>query len=273
MCEIFFLYSKTGSIDTTNFAALLHTAVNEASERNSDGFGIYNEEKQVFKSDEKLDYKHLDQVIKQFKDSQFIVLHLRLATQGSVVVKNSHPFKHKTNVLVHNGTVNTPRKYEKGRADSYQLLRDIYKRKDGDTVAAIQDSMSKTTGSVSVFLHDYKGDLYYFRERSNFTFAEVEGTDEIVGATVGSRLSSIFSPSRLQTFAPAEGEIFRVEDEVRKVAEFDTSYYSGGSDVVYSHGHGHRYRRPYWDDELVQESDYEKWKQKQEEEEEIEEWL
>lgn len=194
MCEIFFLYSETGSIDTKHFAGLLHTAVNEAAERNSDGFGIYNEDKQVFKSDEKLDYKHIDQIIRQFKDSQFIVLHLRLATQGSVMVENSHPFKHKTNVLVHNGTVDTPRQYEKGRADSYQLLRDIYKRKDRDTVAAIQDSMSKTTGSVSVFLHDYKDDLYYFRSRSNFAFAEVEGTDEIVGATVESRLSSIFRP-------------------------------------------------------------------------------
>jgi len=272
MCEIFFLYSNSGSIDTTHFAGLLHTAVNEASERNSDGFGIYNEEKRLFKSDEKLDYKHLDQIIQQFKDSQFIVLHLRLATQGGVMVKNSHPFKHKTNILVHNGTVSTPRKYQKGRADSYQLLRDIYKRKDGDTVAAIQDSMSKTTGSVSVFLHDYKNDLYYFRETSNFTFAEVEGTDEIVGATVESRLSSIFAPVRLQTFTPGEGDIFRIEDEVRKVGEFDTSYYSGGSDVVYSYGHGHRYNSTNWEDELVQETDYEKWKRKQEEEE-IEEWL
>ncbi|MFU1780237.1 class II glutamine amidotransferase [Haloarcula japonica] len=263
MCEIFFQYSKSGRINTQALVSLLFTAVREASHNNSDGFGVFNEEKQVLKSSDKLEYDHINRIVEEFKGSKFVVIHLRMATQGEVAKRNSHPFKHRENVLVHNGSVDTPKRFEKGRADSYQLLREIHRRKDGDTVQAIRDSLRKTSGSVSVFLHDYKDDLYYFRDTSDFTFGEIEETGEIVGATRRRRLHSAFPNTRLELFTPSEQEIYKITDEgVVKADRFEMkTLYRGGTDSVYGHG-----RR------VTGETDYEKWRKKRRNEELEEFW-
>lgn len=268
MCEIFFQYSRDGSIDTRHFVNLLYTAVTEASHRNSDGFGVFNEDKEILKSGDRLQYKHIDQIIDRFKDSKFVVLHLRWATHGEVAERNSHPFKHRRNVLVHNGSVDTPKCFQNGRADSYQLLRDIYRRKDGDTIEAIRNSLQKTSGSVSVFLHDYKDDLYYFRDTSDFTFGKIEETGEIVGATRRRRLYKAFPEKRLDLFTPPEQEIYRVTDEgVMKADRFEMkTFHRGGTDSVYGYGH-HGYGG-----RVIHESDYDKWKEKKAEADSEEFW-
>lgn len=257
MCEIFFQYSKQGEIDINSLVKLLYTAVDEASHRNSDGFGVFNEEKQILKSGDRLQFEDIGEIVEMFSGSKFVVIHLRMATCGEVCKRNSHPFRHGENVLVHNGSVDTPKQYEKGRADSYQFLREIYRRKDGDTVEAVRDSLRKTTGSVSVFLHDYKDDLYYFRETSDFTFGEVEDTGEIVGATRRNRLHSAFHRHRLNLFTPDEGEIYQITDSgVEKVDRFEMkTVHRQGVDSVYGYGGGYR-------SDVVAESDYEKWREK-----------
>lgn len=235
MCEIFFMKNPNGEITTGNLISLLYTAVKEASQRNSDGFGLFNEDRLVYKSPEKLGYNDISDLVELYKGSEFVVIHLRMATQGAVEKRNSHPFKHKSNVLVHNGTVDTNRCYMAGRADSYQLLRDIYKRKDGDTVKAIQDSLGKTTGSVSVFLYDYKDRLYYFRETSRFTFGKLDSTGEIVGATVGNRLVSAFGYDDIHALHPEESTVYQVTDSVDEVTDFEMGIHGiGKRDNVYN---------------------------------------
>jgi len=264
MCEIYFLSNPTGKIKTSNLIRLLHVAAQEGAPRNSDGFGVFNEEREVYKSDNQLGFEDVQEIVEKFKDSRFIVLHLRLATQGAVCFKNSHPFRHRDNLLVHNGSVTPENHFKDGRADSYQLLRDIYKRKDRDTVKAIQESLKNTSGSVSVFLYDYKGDLYYFRDGSRFKFGKLEDTGEIVGATVGHRLDSAFGWENLNLSEPDEGKVYKVGKEVRKADQFQMKPHvvTDRSDSVYSsYGWGsHEEDVEYEEDEeLIQESDYDEW--------------
>jgi hypothetical protein len=264
VCEIYFLSNPTGTIKTSNLIRLLYVAAEEGTPRNSDGFGVFNEEREVYKSEEALGFEDIQEIVERFKDSRFIVLHLRLATQGAVCFKNSHPFRHRDNLLVHNGSVSPENHFKDGRADSYQLLRDIYKRKDRDTVKAIQKSLKNTSGSVSVFLYDYKDDLYYFRDGSRFKFGKLEDTGEIVGATVGHRLDSAFGWENLKFSEPDEGKVYKVGKEVRKADHFQMKpeIVTDRSDSVYSsHGWGSYEEDVEYDDdeELIQESDYDEW--------------
>lgn len=269
MCEIYFIYNDSEPIKTSNLIRLLHIAVQEGSTRNNDGFGLFNEDREVYKSEDALSFDHLEELIEKYEGSQFVVLHLRLATQGAVCFKNSHPFKHRRNLLVHNGSVTPENHFKNGRADSYQLLRDIYKRKDRDTVKAVQDSLNNTTGSVSVFLYDYKDDLYYFRDGSRFEFARLKDTEEIVGATVDHRLTSAFGWENLEFREPEEEALYKINGEVKKVDQFqmDDQIVTGRSDSVYS-GYGwgeYDDEEEYEDDvELIQESEYREWKRKME---------
>lgn len=265
MCEIFFIHGKDQTIQNQNFLNLLVTAIEEASFNNADGFGVFNDEGEIYKSKDRFSYDHLSKVYKRFKDSRFVVLHLRMATEGAVMKKNSHPFRHQSNILVHNGMVTTPSTYEEGRADSYQMLRDIYKRKGHDTVKAVKQSLEKTNGSVSVFLYDYKNDLYYFRDGSDFTFAELTETNELVGATRESRLYTAFGEQNLSFQNPQENQIYHIEKgEVKDIADFEMErFHRSTTDSVYGYGHGYGRRT-----HVIKESDYEKYKEKKEKTEE-----
>jgi len=263
MCEIYFLYNESEPVKTSNLIRLLHVAVQEGATRNSDGFGLFNEDREVYKSEEQLKFEDLTEIIERYKDSQFVVLHLRWATQGAVCYENSHPFKHRRNLLVHNGSVTPENDFKDGRADSYQLLRDIYKRKDSDTVKAVQDSLNNTSGSVSVFLYDYKDELYYFRDGSRFQFARLKDTGEIAGATVGRRLDSAFGWENLEFKEPGEEKLYKINGEVEKVDQFQmtSQIVTDRSDSVYS-GYGYSGRYQEQEEELIQESDYEEWEKK-----------
>lgn len=257
MCEIFFIHGKNKAVQNQNFLNLLLTAIEEASTNNADGFGVFNEKGEVYKSEERFSYDYLSEVYKRFNDSRFVVIHLRMATEGAVIKKNSHPFRHNSNILVHNGMVTTPSIYEEGRADSYQMLRDIYKRKGHDTVKAVKQSLEKTSGSVSVFLYDYKDDLYYFRDGSDFTFAEIPDSNELVGATRESRLYTAFGEENLKIRHPEENQIYHLNSgEIQEIADFEMENITRSStDSVYGYGHGYGRRT-----HVIKESDYEKYK-------------
>lgn len=261
MCEIYFLYNDSEPVKTSNLIRLLHIAVQEGATMNSDGFGLFNEDREVYKSEEQLKFEDLGDIIEKYEGSQFVVLHLRWATQGEVCFENSHPFKHRRNLLVHNGSVSPEYHFQKGRADSYQLLRDIYKRKDHDTVKAVQDSLNNTSGSVSVFLYDYKDDLYYFRDGSRFQFAQLKDTGEIAGATVSNRLISAFGWENLELIEPEEERLYKINGEVKKVDQFKmtSQIVTDRSDSVYS---GYGWETYQEDEEPIQESDYEEWEEK-----------
>lgn len=241
MCEIFFLYARNGTVNTESLENLLKAAL-PAAKRNNDGFGIFNERKKMFKTKKKLKDGHIPNMVDEFEDSKFVVVHLRLMTQGSVCDANAHPFKHDNNVLVHNGGVTNPRIYDARRADSYNMLRNIDSNNDGDTVEAIKETMSDTSGRVSVFLHDDNHDLYYFRDTSKFTFAMNPVTQEYVGATRSKRLHNIWKDDRgqvsffdnLQTRDPEQNVIYKIDDDnIEEVGEFDM-------DTRYSSGQGWR---------------------------------
>lgn len=290
MCELFLQYSRSGSINEQTLAKLLTEAIEKGACRNSDGFGIFNEKGDIFKTDEQLGWKHYKTISALFEDSKWIVLHLRMATTGSVKEQNAHPFEHNGNVLAHNGVTYPPTEYEDDRPDSYHILREIHQQKEGNTVKGIQDAMSKISGSVSIFLKDYKGKLYYFRDGKPFTFAYKPETEEILGATVGRRLSDMESDeegeldffSSKMTKQPKEGRIFKIDDSgIHTTDTFDMAdaYYGGATGSVYNGRRG-RYKAPSkndsdfreeeWDDgykdrkngKVIKESDYEKWKAK-----------
>lgn len=235
MCEIFFLYGRNDQINPDSLEKLLKTAL-QAAHRNSDGFGIFNEKKQSFKTAKKLKNGHIPNLVNQFADSKFVVIHLRLATTGSVCKANSHPFRHNNDMLVHNGVVRGYNNYEKDRADSYHMLRQIVdERSGGDTVQGIQDAMNDISGRVSVFMHDKNHDLYYFRDGSKFTFAHNPVTNEYVGATDGDKLNDVWDDNighvpyfdNLNKKDPEEGNILKITDEnIKKVATFDMDNYT-----------------------------------------------
>lgn len=77
---------------------------------NKDGIGI------VYKEDNKLKVhklmiklKEKKKLFKEFKDikSNYVFIHHRKATQGSVNLINTHPIQYKNNIYIHNGTVDT----------------------------------------------------------------------------------------------------------------------------------------------------------------------
>lgn len=221
MCELFFQYSREGSINLQVLRRLVTTAIEKASTRNSDGFGLYDRQGNIYKSGDEMDYEHMEDIEKIFQDSKYVVLHLRMATDGSVCKENSHPFQHESYRLSHNGVTTPPEEYEEDRADSYHLLRDIHRRDTGDTVQAIKDTMSETSGSVSIFLKNDKDQLYYFRKRKSFTFGYLPEVNEVVGATKERRLETAFSGVENLNFFedapmtkkdPEEGVIYKIDD-------------------------------------------------------------
>lgn len=248
MCEIFFLHAGSAeTVPDNDLLDLFLTAADEASDMNGDGFGAFNDDRKVVKSADSFTCRDAVKLYREYRSSRFVVLHLRMATCGEVCMENSHPFQAGDNVLVHNGTVRTPEQYGKGRADSYQLLHDVYDRKDGDTVEAVKESLGESSGSVSVFLLDYRDRLYYFRETSSFAFKWNEDTGTVAGATKRHRLHDLWSDAETLEGRPNEETIYRVSStgEIQEVSEFDMgtnhSYHRSGY-----RRHGHRRRN--WSD-------------------------
>lgn len=259
MCELYFQYSRNGSISSKTLTKLLTEAIGKGACRNSDGFGIFNEKGDIFKADETLDWKHYNTIHTMFSDSKWIVLHLRMATHGSVKKKNAHPFEHEGNILAHNGVTTPPKEFERDRPDSYHILREIHRQKDGDTVKAIKSAMKETQGSASIFLRDFKGKLYYFRDGKPFTFAFKEDTNEIVGATVKRRLTEMEDDEEktLDFFhdkvmkEPEEGKIYKIDDSGLHVTNTfdmpDRFSYSGGTGSIYSNRRRRQRRMRKWE--------------------------
>lgn len=255
MCEIFFLYGRNGEINADSLEKLLKTAL-DAADRNSDGFGIFNDKKQEFKTAKKLKNGHIPNLVSEYAGSKFVVIHLRLATNGSVCQANAHPFRHNQDLMVHNGVVRNTGDWGQDNTDSYEMMRDILdNRENGDTVSAIEDTMDNLRGRVSVFLHDKNHNLYYFRDTSTFTFAHNPVTNEYVGATQGDRLNNVWDDQighvgyfdNLSKKDPEEGNILKItDDDIEVVGNFDMGYsgsskYSGYSSQSSSYnGHPRR---------------------------------
>lgn len=233
MCEIFFLFARDGAVSDQGLQELVEAAVPAAS-GNSDGWGVFNDQRQVLKSSERFTGEDADTVFTQFTGSKFVVLHLRMATQGSVSLDNTHPFDIGENLLCHNGMISGNwNEYEEGpdETDSLQLLKAIEHR-DGPSVDRLETVLENLSGSLSVFYYDRAGRLYYFRNRARFTFGYNLERGEVFGATKKSRLKDMYERKAFGFFPvqesdlvfrkPEEETIYRISDEgINEVGSFN----------------------------------------------------
>lgn len=247
MCEIFVQRSREGSISEEGLDEILEKAI-RAAQVNDDGWGVFNEEKEVWKTSEQFNREIADAVKAGFKDSKFIVIHLRLASEGDVSDRNAHPFYKKYDggkeVLVHNGSLHIEK--EDGKTDSEELLDRIHEDDGETTVERIKNIMENVFGSASVVFYDENEDLYYFRRTSDFSFMYIEELNEIYGATKEKRLSNMFKEDQLGFFENnkyeknirevPEGNIYKISDTIEDVGEIKTyqyhSTYKNGSRVI-----------------------------------------
>lgn len=255
MCEIFFQYSPRGSINLETFRELLGVAL-EASNYNEDGFGVFNERREIYKNCEKFDEKHKNLVYEKFRGSKFVVLHLRSATNGYIRRKDTHPFERKRNIIVHNGILYSDN-YSQDRADSYHYLVDITDPKKESSVERIKSVLKETKGSLSIFHYDENNDLYYYREGSDFNFMLIPEKEEIVGATGQNRLKKMFAKERYNFFEgygkiikkPEENVIYGITDEgINEVDEFEMAdtgkiYYRNSDWEFYDHRYHEDFER------------------------------
>lgn len=263
MCEIFMAKSADGgAIQDETLANLFHVAV-KSSRRNSDGFGIWNKQKDRVKDTGRFTYEDASELFEEFKGSEHVVLHLRLKTQGAECAKNSHPFVCGDNIMCHNGVLtqndNTYNVTDnEPDTDSYEFLKAVVNKDETETVEQIKHAAARVKGSMSIFLQDDEA-MYYFRDSKPFTFGRIPETGELIGATDGDRLDQMFPAKKrhvrrrtstvdqrkeIKTQDPQEGKIYRVEGgQVTPIDTFEVGTETSTPDYDdYYNGGG--YRRP-----------------------------
>jgi predicted glutamine amidotransferase len=190
MCEVFFAYKIKGNLGKKDIGRLYLQMVDSGTYANDDGWGIFNDRGEIHKSSKKItkeDFCHFEPML----GSRFLVGHTRNATSGGVNFKSTHPFRYKDAIFVHNGIVSGANINDDrvSMSDSRALIQNIMDR-SGDTVSRIKSELNECTGSVSCFLY-YKGELFYFRKTSSFTFKYVPDLNIYMGATRSYRMKDI----------------------------------------------------------------------------------
>lgn len=220
MCEIFFQYSVDGeSIDSATLQTLLQKAEN-ASDRMSDGWGVFDEEGNTYKSSEQYDESDSEVIEYMFGDSQFVVIHLRLATNGSVKEENTHPFVYKhengdKEILVHNGVIqanNNDIQKNNDETDSERILRAIAESDEDTTPERIEDAMEDVRGRTSIFLLDRNGELYYFRKSADFNMVYDRDVGDLLGTTNNKRIKAVTHRTELNFFEMKREGVSHVEE-------------------------------------------------------------
>lgn len=198
MCEIFFVKNtEDDKVSEEGLKEITEAAI-DAGDSNDDGWGVFNENGRYYKTDDQYDEEAAKSIQEEFKDSKFVVIHLRLASQGGVSESNAHPFVKTTEegfeALVHNGNLYFgDEDDDEDITDSEILLRKINKQDEETTEERIKEVMSNCRGSASVMFYDKNNNLYYFRRRSDFSFMKVSEKNEIYGATKEKRLKDMYA--------------------------------------------------------------------------------
>ena len=210
MCELYTArkMEKNGKLENTTLINLFETAL-DGAESNPDGFGVFNDKGEVFKSGDKFSEKHISELVDLFKDSKYVVLHLRMATHGEVNDENSHPFKSSSGyIMSHNGVIRGVSE-ENGEVDSEQFLNKVDGVKESSIEDKISEAVKDCSGNFSNFFRTPKGELYYFREGSSMTFGFDKKSKLFIGFT---------SRHKLNTFLEKNfSDFFRIEKFSRDV--------------------------------------------------------
>lgn len=240
MCEIFFAMKMGEGVVGKDVLEWIAAEALISAGPNKDGFGAFNEKREVFKSHKQFKDKFARHFVEHYKDSKMVVLHLRIATHGTVCFKNTHPFKVGNSLLVHNGIASfdptcigaDDKKLD--ITDSQKILEIISSAEGGNYIEKIQNGMKKIRGSVSCFLYGEDNIIYYFRETSRFTFALMPERSVILGATDGSALKRMFIENKFGFTTKIEKMLYREPKErtVYSISPKDGLLFHGKFDML-----------------------------------------
>jgi len=157
------------AIKPANVQMLDIDTLRQMAHRNPNGFGFATTSGQCYKS---TDFKAFLSRLEQIPDSEGVVIHMRLATHGSVKKNNCHPFydEETDTYFAHNGVLPIPSVHD--MTDSEIAFRDIL-------VPAIKkygiqskefDEISDSIRGHSKFAYIHKGDIYI-----QGNFSEIDG--------------------------------------------------------------------------------------------------
>ena len=255
MCEIFLAFKLiNGTIGRDVLEEILQEAAISA-DSNRDGFGCFDENRNVFKSHNKFEKKYIQQIIKEYENSSLFVMHLRSATTGTVCHANTHPFRIGKNLMVHNGIARFEKSCikeedsKKDITDSQKILELIVEDKAKTMVESIQNAMKKISGSVSCVLFDEGNNLYYFRETSRFLFALMVDKALILGATDGNALKRMFITKKFGFYVRSEKMTFfqPKEREIYGLTKNDGLVYYGNFTMLTGYGESLSSEEEKWD--------------------------
>lgn len=166
----------------------------------------------------------------------FFLGHVRAATKGDLNDENCHPFEFDKIAGMHNGTLNSNRKYDvKGKTDSELLIKDIndngiipvLEKLDPKRDAFALVLFNKETRNISmvrnnqrplyVCFHERRGVMYYASEGYMLRLAMARNGEKIRGNTIHG-----LAPERVYTFSP---------DDMKAVIDIDLKDF--GEDFTY----------------------------------------
>ena len=216
MCKIYFIANKTG-IKKTHLQGMVNKAINSAI-TNPDGFGFFNEKGKVFKQSTQLTDTHMNEILTKYVGSRFVIAHVRNATSGIVGKNDTHPFRYKNYLLVHNGILYN--NHDTG-TDSEKLLKDIVNNKNKTIIGKIKNVVNKTRGFLSVFLYNTKTKkLYYIKRSAYFSFAYYPEAKILSGSTYDRNMKGMFSHIVKGFFhVPTKGYLQDPEDAIYQINE------------------------------------------------------
>lgn len=191
MCNINIIISKKPFKNNSKMIECFMQSVTAASYvYNSYADGVYfNSNNSVHKDSNKL---NLLQFSKEFKDSNIILTHQRLATHGFNTNSNQ-PFIKDDFVLLHNGVLSEYGKLDDTKSDSLNLFehfislfdekikgilnKDTYR--ESIILQCIKESIEDKTGSYSIVLFDIKTQIIYYFKNSSTDINFFRGKDAL----------------------------------------------------------------------------------------------
>ena len=271
MCELFYIKNVDDKpIPRHRIRDMIDTAIN-GSYSNNDGFGVFNEDGIVFKTEQALHELNAQDVAEELVGSRELVMHVRMSTCGSVCKENAHPFEADDRNLAHNGKMRRLDSTEKTDiTDSEKFLIQTVNTEADSEVERLKESLENTSGWLSIFYRNQNtGDTFYFRNGASFTFARTQ--EELIGATKANRLDfldRIRNEDRFSVFGrhePENGQIYRIDaGYINPKAEFDLAdslkTYSSGYSSMYGYNSSNRNQNRSWvrhNGRYMRESEYE----------------
>lgn len=194
MCEINFAYCINGTLEAKDIDALIINTGKSVGYTNKDGFGFFNDKCKIYKRGKEFGSNDAKQAKQMFKDSKFIISHVRFKTSGEKSARNSHPFMNGRFIWLHNGVISDFEEIAAkfglagAKVDSEVICGVLHHFIDKGLSfkKAMRKTAQELSGSLSVFIYDKKERrLYYFRHTANFNMRLVKVGEKVMifGAT------------------------------------------------------------------------------------------